>query len=215
MGRRCGRPTRSGGRCTKRIGPAGRCGADHAEPGQAVTADRVHTATVTQDPFAAPGSPTGPTRGPLEDLTSRWADRGVRIDMLHRDGEPTAVLSRIAVEDHQRGQGLADAAMVDLTGWADRHGITLALTASGDFGASPSRLRAWYARHGFVPNRGKDHRVAESMVRPHPDERPPLPVTRTATAQESESALLAELDAKVADGSMSAEEADAIRAMLG
>ncbi|AXV09995.1 hypothetical protein DVS28_b0225 (plasmid) [Euzebya pacifica] len=138
----------------------------------------------------------------------------MRIDMLHRDGEPTAVLSRIAVDADRRGQGLADTAMTELTGWADSHGITLALTASGDFGASPRRLRDWYGRHGFVPNRGTDHRVTESMVRPHPEERPAPPAARPATAAESEAALLAELDTKVADGRMSAAEADAIRAML-
>ena len=213
MARRCGRPTRDGGQCTKKVGAAGRCGADHATHGPAVATASVHNAAVTTDPFATSAT-SALTLAALEDLTRRWAGRGVRIDMLHRDGEPTAVLSKIAVDDTHRGQGLADAAMTDLTGWADSHGVTLALTASGDFGASPVRLRSWYARHGFVPNRGKDHRVAESMVRPHPDERAAPPSVRPPTAEESEAALLAELDAKVADGRMSAAEADEIRAML-
>lgn len=90
---------------------------------------------------------------------------GVKLD-LHRASAGHVVLSRIVTP--QRSQGTGSKIMRRIVDEADRHGHTLALTPSGDFGGSPARLKRFYARFGFVPNKGRnrDYEISEDMLRP-------------------------------------------------
>lgn len=51
---------------------------------------------------------------------------------------------------------------------ADSKGVMVSLSPSGDFGGSVSRLKKFYERFGFLPNKGKtaDYSISESMYRP-------------------------------------------------
>ena len=84
-------------------------------------------------------------------------------------------LSRIEVPKGERGKGIGTSVMADLTAIADENGLPVALSPSGDFGGSVGRLKEFYSRFGFVPNKGrsKDFRISESYVR-NPSQ-PPAP----------------------------------------
>lgn len=92
---------------------------------------------------------------------------------LKIDGSPArtpndyATLGRIQVPQDLRGKGLATDAMNDLIAEADKQGTNLALSPTGEWGASPSRLQEFYSRFGFVPNKGrnKDFATRETMIR--------------------------------------------------
>ncbi|MEN3973110.1 GNAT family N-acetyltransferase [Sphingomicrobium sp. XHP0235] len=84
------------------------------------------------------------------------------------DGERYAMLNMINTPPEARGQGSADAAMRELVGAADEAGMTLTLTPEAmDNATSLARLREFYARHGFIPNRGrnKDYEASAAMYR--------------------------------------------------
>lgn len=100
-----------------------------------------------------------------EDLEAALRQRGVQVSLSSRNGVLT--LNQIVVPEPQRGQGVGTQAMQDILDFADRNGLTVALTPSGDFGGSVPRLRRFYARQGFVNNRGssRDFRTQESMLR--------------------------------------------------
>jgi hypothetical protein len=57
--------------------------------------------------------------------------------------------------------------MDELTAYADAYGLNLATTPSADFGGSVARLRRFYARFGFAPNKGRsrDYGTQETMIR--------------------------------------------------
>lgn len=76
-------------------------------------------------------------------------------------------LSRIVVPESERGNGLGTTIMQELTAIADQNSLPLALTPSPDFGGSVSRLKEFYGRFGFKPNKGrnKDFSVSESYIR--------------------------------------------------
>lgn len=82
-------------------------------------------------------------------------------------GRPIFHLSKIEVPEALRGAGRASAFMEELATVADQNGWTIALSPSSDFGASESKLRAWYKRLGFVDNKGRnaDYAISESMYR--------------------------------------------------
>lgn len=67
----------------------------------------------------------------------------------------------------ERGQGIGTAAMTDIADTADAQGATVALTPSKDFGGSVPRLKEFYGRFGFVPNKGRsrDFEISEDMYR--------------------------------------------------
>lgn len=92
------------------------------------------------------------------------AHPGVRMTL--EDAGEFVVVSRIVVDSPNEGTG--SAVMEDLVIEADRHGWQLALTPTGDFGGSKTRLEKFYRRFGFVPNRGanKDFGTREAMLRP-------------------------------------------------
>lgn len=76
-------------------------------------------------------------------------------------------INKIAIEEKYRGLGHAANIIQMLIDDADREGKTLALTPSGDFGASISRLTKFYRRLGFVSNKGrvKNFSTRQSMIR--------------------------------------------------
>lgn len=76
-------------------------------------------------------------------------------------------LGQIVVPKDQRGAGVGSAVMRDLLETADEQGATVALTPTSDFGGSVSRLREFYRRFGFVPNKGRnaDYSISEGMYR--------------------------------------------------
>lgn len=90
---------------------------------------------------------------------------GLKLD-IHRASSGHVVLSRIVVP--KRSQGTGGKIMQELIDRADANGDTLALTPSGDFGGSAARLRRFYQRFGFVPNKGRnrDYAISEDMLRP-------------------------------------------------
>ncbi|MFC9995713.1 GNAT family N-acetyltransferase [Nocardia sp. NPDC127526] len=77
------------------------------------------------------------------------------------------ILGRLVVPEQQRNQGIGTAIMQRLLAEADHWGIPAALTPSNAYGGSLTRLRPFYRRFGFKPNRGrnKDFHTTESMVR--------------------------------------------------
>lgn len=76
-------------------------------------------------------------------------------------------LGQIVVPKDQRGSGIGTAVMQDLLETADEQGATVALTPSDDFGGSVARLREFYKRFGFIPNKGRnaDYSISEAMYR--------------------------------------------------
>lgn len=108
----------------------------------------------------------------LADALMRFAqDHGaVELRVAPRDGGLVLDLIRVT-QPEQRGKGLASAALKDLLAIADEHGLIVALTPagvpSGKGMLSDRQLRAWYARHGFVPNTGsaRDLRFNEAFIR--------------------------------------------------
>ena len=77
-------------------------------------------------------------------------------------------LNKIDVPKGKRKGGIGTAVMNDLVNLADQQGAVLKLSPSSDFGGSVPRLKDFYARFGFVQNKGKnaDYAISESMYRP-------------------------------------------------
>lgn len=88
---------------------------------------------------------------------------GVVLDLGLSAGGDVLILSRIVVGKENRGKGIGSAVMKRLVAFADRHGLRIGLTPSGDFGGSVGRLKRFYKGFGFKPYKGFDHR--ESMER--------------------------------------------------
>lgn len=88
---------------------------------------------------------------------------GVSLDLgLSRSGD-VLILSKIVVGKESRGKGIGSEVMRRLVAFADRHGLRIGLTPSGDFGGSVGRLKRFYRGFGFKPYKGFDHR--ETMER--------------------------------------------------
>lgn len=79
------------------------------------------------------------------------------------------VLNMIKVPADRRGQGTGDAVLSELTAYADAHGLPMELTPEVPDGerGSNAKLERWYARHGFVANRGRnrDYETTAGMIR--------------------------------------------------
>jgi GNAT superfamily N-acetyltransferase len=77
-------------------------------------------------------------------------------------------VNEIIVPKEMRGQGAGTKTFEYLTRLADKIGAMMVLSPSKDLGAtSIGRLRKFYRRFGFVPNKGrnKDFRTMETMLR--------------------------------------------------
>ena len=102
-----------------------------------------------------------------QDLTHRLREQhpGLKLE-LHRDTGGYVILPLIVVPERSRGLGTA--IMTEIINQADRHGDTLALSPTSDFGGSKKRLEKFYRRFGFVPNKGssKNFDIQQTMIRP-------------------------------------------------
>jgi GNAT superfamily N-acetyltransferase len=120
------------------------------------------------EPGAAADKPPTPREALdswVEGARIRYPD--VKLDVsLNNAG--IGILSRIEVPKAARGRGVGDAILSELTEIADRLGIALALTPSGDYGGSVPKLKAWYKKHGFLLNKGRnrDYGTTEDLIRP-------------------------------------------------
>jgi GNAT superfamily N-acetyltransferase len=76
-------------------------------------------------------------------------------------------LNQIVVPKDQRQQGIGTAVMKALTDFADEHKLPMTLTPDRSYGGSVTRLRQFYRRFGFRPNKGrnKDFRFSGAMLR--------------------------------------------------
>lgn len=90
---------------------------------------------------------------------------GVKISIS--EGPRGITLNRIEVPQGQRGFGIGTQVMDDFVRMADESGAIAKLDPSSDFGGTPSRLRKFYKRFGFVENKGraKDYEISEDMYR--------------------------------------------------
>lgn len=102
----------------------------------------------------------------VREVSKKWP--GVTLDLFqHTDipyGEERIVwaLHRIVVGEKSRGVGTE--IMRFICDRADEIGAIIALTPSTDFGGSSvNRLKKFYRRFGFRPN--KDYSISETMVR--------------------------------------------------
>ena len=82
--------------------------------------------------------------------------------------EPAIVsIDSIVFPKDKRNEGSGTAMMGEVISWANRNSLILSLDPSSDFGGSVSRLRKFYRRFGFAPNKGrkKDFRTRNAMIR--------------------------------------------------
>lgn len=100
----------------------------------------------------------------LADIEAMAAGAGVSLSISENPGAIT--VSKIVAAE--RGKGAGSRVMQAIVDYADASGKLVALTPSADFGGSVSRLKSFYARFGFVPNKGRtrDFSTQESYIRP-------------------------------------------------
>jgi GNAT superfamily N-acetyltransferase len=99
----------------------------------------------------------------LDDLGAIHPD----VDAWVNISGDTIKLDELQMPKAIRGQGIGSRFMDILTAYADKNGMTIALTAAGDFGGSRAGQERFYRRFGFVPNKGrsKDYAISENMIR--------------------------------------------------
>jgi GNAT superfamily N-acetyltransferase len=105
----------------------------------------------------------------LDALIQNLESQGLNVDAFYNPKSNQVSLSRLVVPKESRGQGIGTQAMQDLVNFADEQNALMSLSPSTDFGAtSVNRLKDFYSRFGFVPNKGKykDFSISESMYRP-------------------------------------------------
>ena len=107
----------------------------------------------------------------VAEMLQRTAPGSAEVEIdLHplRGDSNTLYLSKIAVPEGQRGQGLGTKAMQDVIARADAEGKRVVLSPSTEYGAtSVGRLKDFYKRFGFVENKGrnKNYAVSQTMYR--------------------------------------------------
>lgn len=107
-----------------------------------------------------------------EDTASLSAElekkHGVKLE-LH-DSRHGLHLAHISVPKEHQGKGIGSKVMKEITDHADKHKkrMTLDLGRKGDPHVnSPSKLKKFYSKHGFVHNKGrhKDFSISSDMYR--------------------------------------------------
>ena len=88
---------------------------------------------------------------------------GVHLSLSYDKFNDMVVLSKIVVDKGLRGKGVGSVVMGRIGDFADRYGMRVGLTPSGDFGGSVGRLKGFYGGFGFKNYRGYEHR--ETMQR--------------------------------------------------
>ena len=89
---------------------------------------------------------------------------------VYTRGDDAIELSKIVVEKKERKSGIGTEIMEKVAKFADEKGLIVHLDPSTDHGAtSVNRLKKFYSRFGFVPNKGRneDYRFRGGMIR-HP-----------------------------------------------
>ena len=113
-------------------------------------------------------TPAAPAQSNVQDiegtLQAKYPDVKLSISGSPERGY---TLNKIDVPKGKRESGIGTAVMNDLVNLADQQGVVLKLSPSGDFGGSVPRLKDFYARFGFVQNKGRnaDYAISESMYR--------------------------------------------------
>lgn len=87
----------------------------------------------------------------------------VKLFIYYNKFANTIILSQIIVEKKDRNKGIGTKVMNEICDFADKNNLRIALTPSGDFGGSKSRLISFYKNFGFKNYKGYEFR--ESMVR--------------------------------------------------
>ena len=104
---------------------------------------------------------------PIKTFRDKWNAAGVDNFVHHNEDRNQISLSSIIVPKHKQRQGIGSQYMTDLKNYADKHGATITLTPSTDFGGSKTGLLRFYKSHGFVENKGrnKDYTISNTMYR--------------------------------------------------
>lgn len=111
---------------------------------------------VSQPASQPPSQPASRSDDDRLDFTA-WApwlgrhitEDGARVHCMFQDWRKVNIFE-IAVPDRLRGQGIGTRLLAAICAQADRDGVTLTLLPLPDNPSDDARLRAWYARHGFV-----------------------------------------------------------------
>jgi GNAT superfamily N-acetyltransferase len=101
--------------------------------------------------------------GELAAFQREWEARGVD-SFLSRNSQGVVRLHTVRVTGTRR-QGTGTAFMEALTRLADEQGWTVDLTPGPEEATSAARLYRFYARFGFVRNRGLRPELSDSMYR--------------------------------------------------
>lgn len=112
----------------------------------------------------------------LEELRARHPT----VSLVVHERTEGIVLARLVVPPAERGRGVGSSVLRDIMTYADRVGKPVVLTPeptdlsveSPGYAAAVARLMRFYARFGFVPNKGrrKDFQFREVLIR-QPKER--------------------------------------------
>ncbi|TDB88335.1 hypothetical protein E1264_11675 [Actinomadura sp. KC216] len=92
----------------------------------------------------------------------------VALHLVWTGPDEPVTLNLIRTTPVLRGQGLAEAALNDLTALADRWGVPLRLVVEpieGDLDVDPARLLRWYGSHGFIVTGVRERDGAPIMER--------------------------------------------------
>jgi GNAT superfamily N-acetyltransferase len=87
----------------------------------------------------------------------------VKLFIYYNKFANTIILSQIVVDKKDRNKGIGTKVMNEICDFADKNNLRIALTPSGDFGGSKTRLISFYKSFGFKNYKGYEFR--ESMVR--------------------------------------------------
>jgi predicted GNAT family N-acyltransferase len=121
---------------------------------------------------AAPDAGGDPYRELAKDLMERTEGLclvvALRLPQSYERHPGIVTVNTIALPETRRGQGVGSGVLAVLCALADVHGHWMALTPVLDLGAtSLQRLTRFYARSGFLANRGRRLPwTAHALVRP-------------------------------------------------
>ena len=102
-----------------------------------------------------------------DELEANYGEALDKFRVSHNSSTGIVSIGLMTMKPEHQGEGVGTKILEDLTQAADDNGITLSLTPEKFGNTSKSRLTAFYKRHGFVPNKGrnKDFGTQDHMVR--------------------------------------------------
>ena len=84
------------------------------------------------------------------------------------DNEETQLveIALLIVPEDKRGQGIASEVLNNIIQWANKSNYSLAIDPSAEFGTPVTKLKRFYSKFGFKPNKGKhkDYRTRYTMI---------------------------------------------------